>query len=207
MAVGFEPSSGEETQHAAPIPTRARHVGIRPVTMADYDFLFSLAASEETGFRWRFRGGPPRPERFPDDLWSQAFVQFIVEHVKTGRPLGLATAYAANLRDRYCFISFILIPAATGGWALEGAALFVNYLFRHWGFRKLHGEVLEFNLSNFRSGIGRLFEEEGRFRDHEFFDGRYWDVVNITLWRDEWEKKSGHLMSRLLRNHSEAPMP
>ena len=87
---------------------------------------------------------------------------------------------------------------------LEAFMLFLDYLFTVFGFRKLYGEVLEFNLTSFRSIIGKIAHEEGRLRDHEYFDGRYWDLVFLAIYREEWEAKRERLGSGGLRMRAAA---
>ena len=61
--------------------------------------------------------------------------------------------------------------------------LFVRYLFANWAFRKLYAEVRAFNLAQFGSGIGRMFEVEGVLTEHAFHDGRYWDQYVLAVSR------------------------
>jgi hypothetical protein len=68
-----------------------------------------------------------------------------------------------------------------------GAALFIDYIFRCWPFRKLYMEVAEYNVGQFGRGIERIATEEGRLREHLWYDGRYWDEVIYALYRDSWQ--------------------
>jgi hypothetical protein len=47
-------------------------------------------------------------------------------------------------------------------------------------------EVTEFNYSQFASGQGRLFDIEGRLRNHVFFAGRHWDQLILAIDREKW---------------------
>ena len=51
-------------------------VYLRPVTEADYGFLFALSTDEATGYRWRFRGETPSPEGFTHAIWHNTIAQF-----------------------------------------------------------------------------------------------------------------------------------
>ena len=67
----------------------------------------------------------------------------------------------------------------------------MDYVFRVFDFRKLYGEVLEFNFAQFESGLSsESFEIEGRLKEHEYHDGKYWDLVYISLFRDDWQSET-----------------
>jgi len=85
------------------------------------------------------------------------------------------------------------------GLGIEALGLFINYLFDTFPLRKLYGEVPGFNLESFVSARGRIFREEGRQRDHEWMFGRYWDLVIVAVWRDDWEVSGQPLVRRLAR--------
>lgn len=65
--------------------------------------------------------------------------------------------------------------------------IFVDYLFAVFPLRKLTAEVIDFNWIQFSSGSGRMFNEEGVLRSHEYHDGKYWDVHLLAIHREQWE--------------------
>ena len=64
--------------------------------------------------------------------------------------------------------------------------LFFDYLFTVFNIRKLYAEVLEFNFGQFASGAEHVFKVEGRLTDHDWYDGRYWDMLVLALYRDDF---------------------
>jgi RimJ/RimL family protein N-acetyltransferase len=184
---------------APSVPLAGRRVRLRAVLASDYDFLFQLAVDERTAPHWRYRGAPPRPEAFIGELWDGVLTQFIVERKDQRERLGLVTAYEPLARDGHCKIAAIFRPD-TRIWPLEAVFLFVNYLFAEFGFRKLYGEVIEYNLDAFASAIGRWLETEGVLRGHELHAGRYWDVHILALWRERFELDRERLLARITRD-------
>ena len=87
--------------------------------------------------------------------------------------------------------------AARSGWAIECLALFFNYVFTAWNFRKLYAVVLENNYEELESGMGKWFVTEGRLEEHEYYDGRYWDLVFLTIRREDWETSGPELVEKL----------
>lgn len=182
---------GPDRHDLSPAPPRltGRRVDLQPVVEADYPFLFDLATCEELGYRWRNHGETPSPEMFHRSVWNNVLAQFIVRSIDTEESIGHVMVYRPDFQNGTAYIAQVVAPVAHGrGWALEGSALFLDYVFTMWSFRKLYGESLGYNYAQFASGASRsLFHEEGRLREHEFYGGRYWDLHFFAVYRTDWE--------------------
>lgn len=164
-----------------------RHVRLRTVFPSDYEYLYALATDEELGWRWRYRGASPSPELFQQQLWNGVLAQFVVEHVETKQRVGFVQAFDASERNGHVHFAVMTDPAVKrSGWIIESMLLFLDYLFTVWNFRKLYAEVLEFNYEQFASGAGSVFKVEGRFTEHEWHAGRYWDLLILALYREDF---------------------
>jgi len=178
--------SSARAPHGTPSRLAGRSVRIRPVEARDYDFLFRLYTDGDHLVRYRLRGTTPSPEAFLRFLWDQVVAQFVVES-RDGRPIGVVSAFEPDFRNRFIFVAACSIDELeTSGLVLEGVALLVTYLFENFDLRKIYAETLERNYAQFSMGEGRLFEVEGRMREHEYIDGRYEDFVLLAIYRDEW---------------------
>ncbi len=161
-------------------------VSIRPVEARDFDFLFGLYTSGDHLVRYRLRGVTPSPESFVRFLWEQMLAQFIVES-RDGRPVGVVSSFEPDFRNRYVYIAACSTAEfETTGLVLEGVALLVSYLFQTFDFRKVYAESLEANYAQFALGEGRLFEVEGRLKQHEYVNGSYQDFVLMAIYREAW---------------------
>ncbi|MEL7210905.1 MAG: GNAT family protein, partial [Actinomycetota bacterium] len=164
------------------------------VQASDTDFLFALEVGSELAPFYRMRGATPSPAQYSTQLWNDVLSQFMICDREQGHRLGVVACYGANFRHQHARVAGAIAPQLFGtAWPLEAFYLFLDYLFSVFGFRKLYGEVLEFNLTAFRSIIGKIAHEEGRLRDHEYFDDQYWDLVFLAIYRDEWEQKRRRL--------------
>ncbi|MEJ2608967.1 MAG: GNAT family protein [Candidatus Thiodiazotropha sp.] len=171
---------------------------LRPLGQSDYGYLYDLSLSAKNNARWRYRGATPSPERFVADLWSGVLAQFLVETPEPRKRAGLVVAYNADLANGTVFLGVLIDNAHhCKVWPLEGVLLFVDYLFQNWTFRKVYAETTEFSAAHFSSGAKILFEEEGRFREHQFFQGRYWDYIYYSLNRKRWEEHGRKLLDKL----------
>lgn len=160
---------------------------LRSVNQSDYGFIRNLETDPRNLVRYRHRGVSISPEAHIQNVWQGVLSQFIVESKIQSRPIGLVAAYGADFRHSRCAIATVATPwEPLLGPQLEGTRLFIDYLFSVFPLRKLTASVIEFNWNQFSSGSGRIFQEEGLLRDHEYHDGRYWDVHMIAVHRDDW---------------------
>ena len=81
---------------------------------------------------------------------------------------------------------------------MMGCGLFIEYAFSCWPFHKLYLDVADYNLEQFSSGVGRLFEAEGRLKDHHYLDGRHWDHHILAISRDRWKPYWGKYAASVL---------
>src|SRR5262249_10132473 len=137
-------------------------------------------------------------DQFLQHLWANTLVHFVVERKDGGQRLGYVQAFDAAERHGWCHFAVMLDPSlARSGWAFEGMPLFVNYVFTVWPMRKLYAVVLESNYDQFASGCGDWFTTEGRLAEHEFYDGRFWDLIFLTVRREDWEPEGPKLVAKL----------
>jgi RimJ/RimL family protein N-acetyltransferase len=161
-------------------------VRLRPVRDADLQFLYGLMTAPESGARVRFAGATPSPAQVASTLWEDVLAQFIIETV-SGQVIGLFVISSPNFRDGFAYFSVLGLPGAIGrGRVAEGGLLGVHYAFSTWPFRKLYMEASETSYGAFESGLGRFFAEEGRLRQHAYFDGRYQDLRILAVYRETW---------------------
>ncbi|MGH2941843.1 MAG: GNAT family N-acetyltransferase [Solirubrobacteraceae bacterium] len=183
------------SRSAPPLSTRR----VRLRTIADHDaaFLYRLMTSPEAGGRVRFAGATPSPEKVAASLWDSVLAQFVVEDVSNHNPLGLVSVTSPNFRDGYAYISAVGSPEVQGaGLFIESVLLCFNYGFATWPFRKIYMEATETSYASFKSGLGRLFNEEGRLREHSYWNGRYVDLLILAVYRATWTANVG-LLDRL----------
>jgi RimJ/RimL family protein N-acetyltransferase len=176
----------------------SRRVRLRTIGERDRLFLYQLMTSPQSGGRVRFGGATPSPERVIAALWESVLAQFIVEGVSSGEPLGLVAITTPNFRDGFAYLSSIGSEAAQrSGLVAEGVLLGFNYAFCTWPFRKVYMEVSEESYRAFGSGLGRFFKEEGRLREHAFWNGRYLDVLILAVYRATWARLAPTMSRRL----------
>ncbi|MDA8103513.1 MAG: GNAT family protein [Nitrospiraceae bacterium] len=149
--------------------------------------------SRAVNFRWRYHGAIPPYEVFERALHTNVLAQFVVVLTRSPKTvIGQVAAYDGNLQDGTAWLAVAADPRAGAG-VLEAAMLFIRYLFAHYPLRKLYVDTPSFNLPQFASAAAEgLLVEEGRLRDHQYFDNRYWDRIIYALYQDKarsfWER-------------------
>ena len=178
-----------------------RWIRLRTVRNSDMDWLYHLSTGGDVSFRWRYRGETPSPPTFSRLLWEGVVTQYIAESKESSRPFGLLAAYHVDDRNRHGYVAVLFDQEhRSKGWPLESCALFIQYLFDVFPFRKLYFESLDFNVEQFGSGLQELLIEEGRLRGHAFHGGKYADMVTLALYRETWDLAAGPILRSLNGN-------
>jgi RimJ/RimL family protein N-acetyltransferase len=177
-----------------------RRVRLREVQPSDYEYLYRLMSHPDVAWRWRYRGQAISFEAFTQVVERGTLAHFIVERLATGEPLGYLQAFDASLQWGWCHIGVVLDPAiALGGWAIEAPLLFLNYLFQMFELRKLYASVLEFNYEQFASFAGDRYHVEARLTNHEWHDGRWWDLFILALYQTDWTRTGPALVAKITK--------
>ena len=188
------PNDGER-RFAVPA-MHGRHVYLRPPGHQDYEALRLAETTGEVAIRWRFRGTTPSPEQWAASIWHSALAQFLVVRTRDHAPIGITHVYRHSFQDQHAYLGAAgLQPRARSPLLLLGVGLFIEYVFSCWNFQKLYLEVPEYNAQLLGSGIGRLFQLEGRLRRHSYYDGQRWDQLILALYREDWKPRGGRIVA------------
>ena len=168
---------------------------LRPVLPDDLEFVYTVSSCERNGFRWRYRGEFPDLTSFSRDHDRGTLLQLLVTSLHSNERAGIVNLYGENLRDGWAYLGALSAPEfQQSGIVVDGAATLMDYAFNLWPFRKIYVETIEYNLSEFETGLRRVAVEEGRLKDHVFFGDRHWDVVTSAVYRDMWrDYRRGHV--------------
>lgn len=152
--------------------------------------FYAIEHDPSIGPLYRHRGVTTPPEDYPRTLWAGVFAQFTVTRRNDDSPIGLVTGFALDTRNGHCRVAALTLPAYRRlGWPIEAVDLFFQYIFQTFRVRKIYLDVLAFNLDAFRSIVARGGAVEAHFRDHEYYDGRYYDLFTIAVRPDTWMSK------------------
>jgi RimJ/RimL family protein N-acetyltransferase len=183
-----------------------QRIRLRTITDRDRHFLYELMTSPQAGGRVRFAGATPSPDRIATSLWESVLAQFIIEGSGSGEALGLVAITSPNFRDGFAYLSALGLPTVQGSSLIvEGVMLGFNYAFLTWPFRKIYMEAAEESYTEFKSGLGRFFSEEGCLRQHTFWNGRFMDLVILAVYRETWDQHAPRMLNRLCAGAVKSP--
>jgi acyl carrier protein len=169
-------------------PLFSKRLRLREIAPADYGFLYHLATEPDSAYRYRFRAGLPSfEEYFSGFRHANVFMNLLIVSADEEAPQGTIMCYQADFRNRHAYLAMQMRPELMGhGLAMEAAELLIRYLFGGYDFEKLYVETLGFSLPRFASVLSKLFEIEGRLRNHERFGGKSWDLYTLALYKTRW---------------------
>lgn len=177
-----------EDRHEVADTLVGARVILRPIIPEDHRSLWALAIDPRIRHRWRWRGHTPTIEEFTHSLYVGVLSQFVVSPVGSSEIAGHVVSYSADMVDAYAYVGIIMAPSVQDtGTGVEAMALFVRHLFAAWSLRKVYMEVPEFNMRSFRSITRHIAVEEGRLRQHRYWDGRYYDQILLAIYRESFD--------------------
>ena len=186
-----------------------KRISLRPIEETDYPVLFKW----RNEFRFLSLFSAKREvisfESFIKEIKREfernRHLQFIVSRKDTNKPIGTIFSFNFNPVDGYVFVNiYIDSEEENKGYGVEGIVLFVYYLFMFFPVRKICFEIFSYNnlsLSTMQNGSRYGFCEEGRFKEHRFFNGKHYDVFRFAIFRNSTDKIS-KLLERFKRNYS-----
>jgi RimJ/RimL family protein N-acetyltransferase len=159
-----------------------RWIALQPSGRDHLGFLYGLAIDPATSYRWRLRGGVPPMDVFEKQLWQSVLAQFLLVTRKQRQPVGQVVAFNVNLNAGHVSAGIVTTRRAAGSaFAIEGLAVFLRYLFATYSLRKVYFEVPEYNVAQFASVLRRYAKQEGRLEEYDYYDGRYWDSLILSV--------------------------
>ncbi len=168
----------------------SRRVSLRPISRADYKFLFKCRVDVDSLYLWSNRRRISSYDEFTlqaEDEFRNA-ITFVVVKRSNLQPIGFAQAYNLNLTDGWAYILGYLVPEARRGHGAEVAILLLKYLFDHFPLRKVYASNFEYNVAT-NSMLRRMgFKQEVRAKQHVWYDDRYWDLIRLGCFREDWDK-------------------
>ena len=116
---------------------------------------------------------------------SSAAFAVDVDEVLVGR----AALFCVDELARSGEVGLSLLPAHQGkGYGRDVLRVLLGYGFRSRNLRRIHLQTLASNEPALRAYRAVGFVEEGRRREHAWVEGRYDDVVLMSVLRSEWTR-------------------
>jgi len=180
-----------EDQYMLHPHVETKRTRFRPLTSGDGEEFYALLS------RLGIKSLPPVDDFLSTfDFGSE--VMFAVEARRTGDTLGYASLQHKDPAGH--IQAGIFIEGGRGGPGIGGevSTLLVNYAFATWPeIHKVYFLTTDASAEGFGVGlVGTTLE--GSLREHEYFQGRLWDLHYYSVTREEWTTEGVHFLERLV---------
>lgn len=175
-----------------------KNIVLRPLKMDDLPKTFEWRNNLELikltqGIRF------PKTIEMEKDWFNQILndksnknIYFGIDEIKTGEFIGIIQLNNIDYISGTAIWGFIIGDSKNQGkgYSIEAPRLLFNYAFKVLNLRKIFGYPIEFNEATFKmhQKLGK-FIEEGRLKKHVYFDGKYHDVIILSLFREDFKNE------------------
>lgn len=126
-------------------------------------------------------------QQFIDQQAESPRIEIQLAIILGGEVVGIVGLRRASAGARVADTGFELAPQCWGrGYATEAARALLGYGFAELGLHRVTAHCVAENTASARV-LERLgMRREGRLREHEFFEGRWWDTLLYGILEREW---------------------
>lgn len=130
----------------------------------------------------------------------QEDVVFVIVRKEKDEPIGSCGLHRISLPNRSAELGITIGEKRywSQGYGREAMGLLCGYGFESLNLNRIGLSVYEYNPRGQRCYEKLGFRIEGRRRQARFWDGRYWDVLEMGLLVEEWHNRGGISVPREL---------
>ena len=122
---------------------------------------------------------------------SDSHNQILMVEDRTGLTVGYVQLSHIDHKNRSVEVGIHLSPEAQGkGYGRDAFRTLMRFAFREMNMHRVYLQVFDFNSRAIALYEQLGFREEGRFRDAVFREGRYCDVVVMSMLESEFVEQS-----------------
>jgi RimJ/RimL family protein N-acetyltransferase len=168
-----------------------KNVRLLPIRYESIRYLYEWTIDVENAMLWTNKREIPPYEQYVQEIeWrlkNNILTQLMIHKADEDSPIGTIYAYDSNTSDGYTFVTIYLVPSCTRiGYGTEASMLFTDYLFAYMPLRKIYTDVYGYNDRSLHVIRAAGLIEEGCFRQHRWFNGRYADLYRFALYAKDW---------------------
>jgi len=133
-------------------------------------------------------------ERFLRDRPANGFANLTLGiETKEGVHIGNMGLHQAQPEDRKAGLGIMIGDKGywSNGFGTDAIVTLLRFAFHEMNLNRVWLQVLEFNERAMACYTKCGFREEGRLRQHQFTEGRYWDTIVMGVLREEFEALHG----------------
>jgi RimJ/RimL family protein N-acetyltransferase len=172
---------------------RFRNLTLRPLRDTDIELAVKWSSDADSLKYWISNRAIADDSTTTNEFWRQIrsgdkHVLLIAEN-DSGEIVGMIYSYNPQFVDQNCFITVYVDSKFRGrGYGAIMMALFIDYLFTYFSFRKIYLDVYEYNNASVDPVKNFSFQLEGVFGEHRYFDGKWHTMNRYALYRTEIDR-------------------
>lgn len=172
---------------------KGRRVILRPVLREDTPHLLSFVNDAEVS-RYVLRYFPmseANEERWVNETANNSPNQFVLAMVADDHIIGTMGVHDIKWKDRVATTGAMIGDKKYwgDGYGTEAKMLLLKYCFDALNLRKIKSAVIAFNERSLHYSLKCGYVEEGRLKEEIFQDGKYWDIIQLAVYREQWWEK------------------
>lgn len=107
---------------------------------------------------------------------------------RDGELIGSMGIHQINMQDRICTTGALIGEKEYWGkgYGTDAKMQVLNYIFNTLNLRKVCSAVVGFNERSLRYSLHCGYKIEGERREHIFKRGKYWTLIELGLFKEEW---------------------
>ncbi len=168
-----------------------KNVVLRPVEKSDVPNLVRWINDPDV--RRFLNNSFPQNER-DEEEWVSSLskktnnIVFALETL-SGSPIGVMGLHNIKWRDGVATTGAFIGEKEYWGKGLgsEAKLLLLDYAFNTLNLRKICSDVIAFNERSYKYSLKCGYKEEARLKSHIFRAGRYWDMILLAVFREDFE--------------------
>jgi RimJ/RimL family protein N-acetyltransferase len=116
---------------------------------------------------------------------------FIISDKDTRSYIGQIDLHQIDYRNSHATLGIVIGKKdyLGKGYGKEAIDLLMHFVFRDLNLIRLELDVYAYNERAYKCYLKCGFKEEGRMRKKLFRDGKYWDVIKMSILREEFEEE------------------
>lgn len=176
-----------------PVFLEGRKVNLRPFTRADLPILTRWI--NDPAVRDFLTATLPQTEKQEEEWFNKlgADDKNVVLGIETkeGLLIGSMGIHQINWKDRICTTGALIGEKEYWGrgYGTDAKMVLLDYIFNTLNLRKVCSSVIAYNKRSLHYSLHCGYKIEGRRRKHIFKRGRYWDLIELGLFKKDWLEK------------------
>lgn len=168
---------------------QGRHIKLVPADDKYLDFIYAAETDLSEKNLWSDTRNVPARDTFADEFHDRLehyyFAYFIIVSNDCDEPLGFVYAAQYSPWDRHLYVTIYVSKASRRNIvASEAGLLMIDYLFSYYDLHKIYSIVYDYNTTSLEFQKKAGFIEEGLFREHRYYNGKFHDVHLMALYPD-----------------------